>query len=282
MRTGDIWDCGVDFKRRTNTLVWGVLAAWHNVELFTIPPTLRDSFSAGLLECLEHGKCSLVLPVSTHPFLVYHRNVLIDDHTGETAVWRVAALEFFILALLLFPVVVQSGAVVYDCLDHRMGQVRCGVITSLSRGFQRRVDPDGFARFVVGSFLDPATAYVAYQRIAEIYWSSFRPSDCWFPYTIADDRVHRLSAAEITSHKYAISGELLLLRCSLTASLLGSTTNRKSASLLTLWQIRACPSGRMRLLLPRFLLGMALMLMYWTCIWTQKPTGTFQAFHYLA
>lgn len=86
------------------------------------------------------------------------------------------------------------------------------MISPLSSSVRRRVDHYGFAQFFVGCAFDPAATYVEYGCSDEIYWSSLRMKDCWFLYNVADGRVHRLSAAEVTWHKRSASRKFALLR----------------------------------------------------------------------
>lgn len=81
------------------------------------------------------------------------------------------------------------------------------MINSHSNGVQRGINHYGFAQFFLGCPFYPAAAYVPYQRPAEIDWSSFRLSNCWFLYTFIIGRIHRLSAAEVKSHKDTVTGE---------------------------------------------------------------------------
>lgn len=70
------------------------------------------------------------------------------------------------------------------------------------------MDHYNFAQFFGGGAFDPAAAYLAYWRSAEIDWSSLSRSDCWFLYSFADGKVHRLSATKFMSHERPASGEL--------------------------------------------------------------------------
>lgn len=121
------------------------------------------------------------------------------------AVWHMTALAFVILEAIRFLVVADRGAVGYDCLDLGIGHGCCGVNTPLSSGVRLRVDHYGYAQFVTEYAFDTAAAYLACQCSAKIDWSSFRPRDCLFPYTVNDGRVHQLSGAEVTSHKSTAS-----------------------------------------------------------------------------
>lgn len=89
-----------------------------------------------------------------------------------------------------------------------MGHGGCDVINPLLGHVQRHVDHYGFTQFFTVCPYDPVAAYFAYERSDKIESSFLRPSDCWFSYTFNDDRVHRLSAAESTSHKRTATGEL--------------------------------------------------------------------------
>lgn len=173
-----------------HTHYWGVLAGWHSVGLFAIPPTLQGGLYAGRHEWEERVECSRILSALTPPILAWYTNLVISDYWGATAVFHMAALEFNIYALMRFLVVTEHSAVGYNSHDPCKGHGGCGTNNPFWRDVQRRVDHYGFNQFVAEGFFDPAAAYPWYRRSAEIEWSSLRPSDCWFLYTFYDGRFH--------------------------------------------------------------------------------------------
>lgn len=119
-----------------------------------------------------------------------------------------AALELHILAPRRFLVIAEGRAVRYDCSDPQMAHGGSDVITPLSGGVRRFVEHYCLAQFVTGCPFDLGAAHLAYRSSAEIYWSFLRQSNCWFPSTFNDGRVHQLPVAEVTSYKRTASGKL--------------------------------------------------------------------------
>lgn len=125
------------------------------------------------------------------------------------AIWNVAALVFFILALMQILLVDECNAIGYDCCDPHMAHSGCGVIIPHSSGNHRLIDQFVFSRFVGGGAFDPATAYLAFPRNGELHWSSLRLGVHWFAYVSASGLVYRLDTAEVHLHKRAVCSELV-------------------------------------------------------------------------
>lgn len=116
-----------------------------------------------------------VLSFLMPPIMAYYLNLINDDHLGATAMSHVAALELVILALMRFLVFEKHSTVVSEYRDPRICQGGSGVITPSPIVVRRRVDHYGFSQSVSGCAFDSAAAYLAYQRSAEISWSSICP-----------------------------------------------------------------------------------------------------------
>lgn len=233
------WQYGVrnvDSERRTRTSDRGVLAKWHNVELFATPPKRRNGLCAGCPEWRERVKCCQILSVLTALILAYYTNHIICYQSGRTSIWYVAALEFVILALMRFVVVAERRAEGYDCRCSRMGHGGYSVIPPLWNGVQRRLNHLGFAQFVTGCSFNPAATYVAYRRSAKIDLSSLRPSGLGFrtPLLMESINYPPLKSRRVSTPPVA---SLSLLRCLLHVMLLGWSTNWTSVSLLTILRI---------------------------------------------
>lgn len=105
------WVPDVGFKRCMPTHIWGVLTGWHSIWLFAASPALQEELYAARLEWWEPVECCRILSVPTPLILANYSNVVIGDQAGTNVVWRVAALEFVILALMGLILVTQRGSV---------------------------------------------------------------------------------------------------------------------------------------------------------------------------
>lgn len=76
--------------------------------VFSILITIRDGLYAGPPKCGEHIECCRVLSVLTPFILAYYTNVIIGHHSGATAIWQGATLEFVIVARMRFFVVARD------------------------------------------------------------------------------------------------------------------------------------------------------------------------------
>lgn len=68
------------------------------------------------------------------PILAYYTNVIFGHHTGSTDAWRVAALDFVVLAFMRSILVAARGAVGCDSRHSGMGHGKSSVITPFSSG----------------------------------------------------------------------------------------------------------------------------------------------------
>lgn len=86
------WAFESDFERGICSHTWGVLAAWHNVELFAAPPSIRTELYAKRPPRWEHVECCHVLSVPTPLVWAYFSNPFNSSYPGAEVVWHVVAL----------------------------------------------------------------------------------------------------------------------------------------------------------------------------------------------
>lgn len=89
-----------------------------------------------------------------------------------------------------------------------MGKVGCEVLVLLAAGVCCRLHYHSLASFILGFAFDSALAFLAYQRSAEIYWSSLGRFPCWLADGFAVGRVYALEEAVDPSRKRDAGGAL--------------------------------------------------------------------------
>lgn len=77
-------------------------------------------------------ECCRVLTVPTLPFLACDKTIIVNERPGAAVIWHIAAVEFFMMLLVLFLHAAERGVVQIQCYDLQRGQRGCGVLFSLS------------------------------------------------------------------------------------------------------------------------------------------------------
>lgn len=185
--------CNVDFEQPMHTHSRGDIKGWRNIGLVIIWPTLRDGYMLGVQSGGSECCCSFSLPTPSFWRIIRVSSSIITQGRGLSGIWQ----DWSSLSwqsgdsrrCKAWCCRVQLSWYFYGSWLLRLGSLN----TPIFSGAPRCIDHYGFALFVAEYVFDPAAAYFVHLSSAEIYWSSFRPGDCWFSYTFVDGRAHRLS-----------------------------------------------------------------------------------------
>lgn len=154
----------------------------------------------------------------------------------------------------------------YECHDPSMLQGGCGETTPFPSGARRLVDQYGSTQFVTRWALDPAASNLAYWLSVKIDCLSLRLTKSWLDIPFVKARPIDCLPLNSCCIRLPPMANLFHLRCLLGASVVGLSTNRTCASLLSLLHILGYPCSWMRLPPPCLSHRLASFSMYWVSI----------------
>lgn len=133
---------------------------------FCLSPAMRPLLYAERPLWWERVKCFGVLTGTTPPELAYYTNLEVDELPVTAAVWPIAAIKFFNMALMQFLYAAERGFVGFQCYEPRMGQGASGVFVPLSTSTRRCVYQYSFqhSSLVVLSILSVLSWHIVAQR----------------------------------------------------------------------------------------------------------------------
>lgn len=94
------------------------------------PLKFEKGYSTSVLEGESVSRFGIFCRCPRLPSWPIIQIIVIPDHSKAMAAGHMLFLEFTFLGLMRFLVVVEHGALGYDCLDLSMGHGGCGRITS--------------------------------------------------------------------------------------------------------------------------------------------------------
>lgn len=141
------------------------MSRWHNVELFTLSPSVRSKYSVRTSANWQaEFKCCTVFTVPILPVFAYYSDVILWDNSGALAIWNISITDYVVVALLRSLAGACGGAVGDACPNSRMGGNGRGVLVQLPSVVCHEDYDIDVPQIICGNVSDPVSFFVAHRR----------------------------------------------------------------------------------------------------------------------
>lgn len=120
--------------------------------------------------------------------------------------------EYWVLAVMPFLIDARADAVGDHLVDFCLRLLSRGDFVALKTSLGTIIHVYGFCHAIDGSFFEYASAYVAFQGLAEIDWMPCDTDERWVYHILDSESVHEAQHAKVATRLLDASGMVIIRR----------------------------------------------------------------------